>query len=538
MARPAIGWIKWRRNAKTGAKHWHVCITLADGSRPWVPLDPSIPETDVVRARACAKLVSDEARASGLVPEATRETWKEWFGRFHDAKEARGLSSVGDMRGRAAKWILPVIGAKDVRAITREDVEAIVKRLDRAIVAWESAEGERGEGRISPSTAANVWGDLAHALDEAVRAKDSGLRVLSSNPAADVRGPEGGADRDGPVLYGDEIKLLLAGKAIDEGATDVPLYRRRVYALALYTQARRGELAAITVGDVDLEHGTITISKQVDRRAKASERKTATKKTKTRRTRTVDIEPNVYPLVAWLAKHPEGRGGRLLRVPPAEDCAELLRKDLATVGVRRDALHTADATRTAMVFHNLRDTGLTHMAVRGDSPIAIQWRAGHTDFKTTDGYVQRGRVESRRIGEPLPPLPPELVEGGSEGFASVSLQRETRSANPLDSLPFLRPQRELKIVPESARSPENSAGSSLAPPESESETPRASEAPPEPSPPSAPGGAERDEEELERRMVEAELSGRLTVADALARALEARRAARAAGNVIALPRRR
>jgi integrase len=82
--------------------------------------------------------------------------------------------------------------------------------------------------------------------------------------------------------------------------------------------------------------------------------------------------------------------------------------------VCRDALHEADATRTAMTFHCLRDTGLTHMAVRGDGILRIQWRAGHTDFKTTEGYVQRGRVEARRIGERLPALPPEVLQ---QGFA-------------------------------------------------------------------------------------------------------------------------
>ncbi len=50
------------------------------------------------------------------------------------------------------------------------------------------------------------------------------------------------------------------------------------------------------------------------------------------------------------------------------------------------------------------------MAVRGDSPIAIQWAGGHTEFKATQGYIDTGRVEARRIGAPLPPLPPDLGE--------------------------------------------------------------------------------------------------------------------------------
>jgi hypothetical protein len=62
-----------------------------------------------------------------------------------------------------------------------------------------------------------------------------------------------------------------------------------------------------------------------------------------------------------------------------------------------------------MTGHDLRDTGLTHMAVLGDAPIVIQWRGGHTDFKTTQGYIDRGRVEARRIGQPLPPIPADLL---------------------------------------------------------------------------------------------------------------------------------
>jgi hypothetical protein len=98
-----------------------------------------------------------------------------------------------------------------------------------------------------------------------------------------------------------------------------------------------------------------------------------------------------------------------LHLPPPEDRAELLRRDLWTVGARRDALHNSDELQRAIVLHDLRDTGLTHMAVRGDSPVLIQWAAGHTDMKTTSGYIERGKVEARRIGTPLPPLPEGLA---------------------------------------------------------------------------------------------------------------------------------
>jgi hypothetical protein len=68
------------------------------------------------------------------------------------------------------------------------------------------------------------------------------------------------------------------------------------------------------------------------------------------------------------------------------------------------------------------------MAVRGDSPIMIQWAGGHTDFKTTQGYIARGQTERRRIGEPLPALPRGLQEAPT-GLGFVSDSSETHRAN-------------------------------------------------------------------------------------------------------------
>ena len=350
-------------------------------------------------------------------PKDTTPLVAKWLEKFHEHKEARGLVTVGDMQGRAKKYILPFLSGKTMAAVTPDDVRAVVANLDACIEAWNEAGGARGEGRLSPASAANVWGDVVHAFDEAVRSKEPALRCLKESPCEKVKGPDTGRDREGPILYSDEVLTLLRGKTIEgAGGVDVPMYRRRVYAFAIYTMARRSELAALTPADVDLAHRTIGIAKQVDRQKPGE-----TKRTKTKLARTIDIEQHVLSLVERLVKTPEGREGRLLRVPPPEDCAELLRKDLWTVGVRRRELHNDDASRTKIWFHHLRDTGLTHMAVRGDSPIAIQWRGGHTTFAMTQGYIDRGRVEARRIGEPLPAIPAALVgESAAVELASAA----------------------------------------------------------------------------------------------------------------------
>ena len=46
----------------------------------------------------------------------------------------------------------------------------------------------------------------------------------------------------------------------------------------------------------------------------------------------------------------------------------------------------------------------TWQAVRGDGALKIQRRAGHTDFKTTSGYIATAEAVREGFGEPFPVL--------------------------------------------------------------------------------------------------------------------------------------
>ncbi|MFI5299623.1 MAG: tyrosine-type recombinase/integrase [Polyangiales bacterium] len=195
----------------------------------------------------------------------------------------------------------------------------------------------------------------------------------------------------------------------------MPQYRRRAYAVAIYTAARASEIEAITKLDVDVAHARLSIAKQVDRETGGD------RQTKTRRARSFDIEPELLPLLRALAD--DAPEGRLVKMPPDEDQAELLRKDLRTAGVVRDELFVEnDPARQRLTFHNLRDTGLTWMAVRGDDPLRIQWRGGHTDFKMTQAYLAAGRNLGPSFGVPFGPLPRSLF-----AVADVAVVVEPRS---------------------------------------------------------------------------------------------------------------
>jgi integrase len=167
------------------------------------------------------------------------------------------------------------------------------------------------------------------------------------------------------------------------------------------TGMRQGELRALLPADVDFDAMQIAVTKQA-RQARGE----AKNRTKTGRARYVAIEPNLVPLLRWLVAHPLGKRGRLLHVPPAEDCAELLRKDLRTAECEREALFADDAQREPITFHKLRHTCGVHMAVRRDPPYDVQWRMGHTNAAMTERYIAEARqAAGANFGQPLAPLP-------------------------------------------------------------------------------------------------------------------------------------
>jgi len=72
--------------------------------------------------------------------------------------------------------------------------------------------------------------------------------------------------------------------------------------------------------------------------------------TKTRRVRAIDVEPHLLPLLEVLVEE-AGEGGRLLRMPPDEDRADLLRRHLRVAGCTRESLFADDELRAPIKFH-------------------------------------------------------------------------------------------------------------------------------------------------------------------------------------------
>jgi integrase len=382
----ATGAIKWMRNAKTGAIHWHGRVTLPGGKRPWAPLDPSIPRDDEARAKACAVETAVWFRTHPMVEGKVEETVAEYAKRWLADREAR-VNSIRDDRGRMTHHVLPVLGPLDVATFTRDDVERFRDELDTKIT----------KGNLSWKTAANCWTLATSMCSDMVNAKRRELRTRKDNPCTDVRAPERGADKAKQFLYPSEFLQFIESEA-------VPRRWRRAVAAAIYTFTRDGELRCMRWqdGDVDLDHGILSITRAYNRRTGRI------KPTKTGETRRFALDANILPLLK--AMHEEKCGeGPVVMLASERAMARNLRRWLWKAGVRRPELHEGSPTRKPLTWHDLRATGITWMAVRGDDPLKIKQRAGHTTFSTTEIYIREAEAVREGFGDVFPALPAELL---------------------------------------------------------------------------------------------------------------------------------
>ena len=101
---------------------------------------------------------------------------------------------------------------------------------------------------------------------------------------------------------------------------------------------------------------------------------------------------------------------------------------LQRAGVERLSLFTDTETVKHITFYDLRATGITWCAVRGDEVLRLQQRAGHEDVATTQGYVREAENLRAHYGAVFAPLPPVLLVGSVPEVVSPTTARERSAA--------------------------------------------------------------------------------------------------------------
>jgi len=408
---------------------------MPDGKRESYPMKDHTDPADAARAKETAKLVARRMRERGLGSLTSGETVDEWFERWVAARAAKGLSSTKNDRGRYKKWIAPILGSKSVATVPRRDLELVVQKLDEAVA--ESTRSGRLDFRWK--TATNVWGCCTKMFADACRSKVLDLRVRDDNPARDVQGPDRGVERVGPYLFPAEFLAVMRSPR-------VPARWKRLIAIAVYLYCRRGELAALAWPAMNAERAYAHVHRAADRKGNV-------KPTKTKDTRKTPIEATLAPLLEAMREGAAGEGLVVTSMPPIEAMAERLRKYVrwgledAGMPIRED-LFADDETRRPLSWHDLRHTGITWRAVRGDDPIKIMRAAGHSDMKTTQLYINEAQTfeDAGTFGEPFPPLDVAAMTGSAnwtgigllgKGLAVQDQNSEAGMASPTGFEPVL-----------------------------------------------------------------------------------------------------
>jgi integrase len=318
---------------------------------------------------------------------------REWFERWLDYLYEHDKSTA-QYRSNFENWIEPALGIRPIADVTSEELRTFVATLDDAI----------DSGKIRWKHAGNIWGTLSAALKKYAgpKSKVKELRARLDDPTTDVASPKRGVETAKVHLYPAEFLKLVSCDA-------VPLKRRRYYAVATYGYLRAGETEAFAWSDIDLPSETATIQRSLDR-----ERDNIEKSTKNGKARlTASIEPELVPLLRAMHQESGGVGRVFGKLGDESQLAALVRADLLTAGVTRHELHHASdkPPRNWMTFHDLRTTGISWMAARGDDAFTIVARAGHSDIKMTEHYVKIAAVLRRTYGkgDVFPPLPASLL---------------------------------------------------------------------------------------------------------------------------------
>ena len=371
---------------------WCARVLIVGEPERLIPMDQFRSKSQREEAKVeAAILAALEVKAWEARGEARRETVEDWADRWIQAKQQRGQTSWKAVRSHLDAHVLVVLKGKTMREVTSLDCERIVKRLDGLV----------DDGSLKWKSAVNIWGTVTKMFDDASRGKVLALRARDrgDNPTRDVRGPERGQRTQKVHLYPSEFLALVS-------CEKVPLRRRRAYAVGVYCYMRPGELEALAAGDIDLERGVITISRAMDRDAGGD----ATKAPKAGIGRLpFELELPIVPVLRAMVDDMLSDGRLVGRLGDPHALAEIIRADLLLAGQTRAELHTMTDTREWMTMHDLRTTGITWMAVRGDAPLMMMARAGHHDVKQTTQYVDSAMLVRRVYEATFPELPEALT---------------------------------------------------------------------------------------------------------------------------------
>lgn len=389
------GTLEWIRG------HRWVRLSMPDGTRPRYRLCAEVcrcHEMTEARARATADAIAERELASmakELENEARRERGSrltvEEFGdlwtsgklyeKHGEVNKLKPKASADDDRLRLKKYVYKKLGAKPVADVTEQDIEEVLAAASK--IGKSSVNGRTWRSKFQ------VYQVMHRLFDLAVMPG----RLRQSNPVTRYLKPEKPKPPLYFFLYPAEFVALLR-------CHSVPVARRVLYALAVYTGLRKGSLYALTWRALDFENGTLT-----------------SLKSKTGVLQIFDADPGLMKLLATWYEY-QGRPKSPAQI--VDDIkwekgreALALRHDLRSAGIARTALLEREPSAEPIRFHDLRATFVTWAKRQGRGDGWISDRSGHLTKEMQLRYDRGARMLADLRYVPFPDISeaiPELLE--------------------------------------------------------------------------------------------------------------------------------
>ncbi len=294
---------------------------------------------------------------------SVHERWGEWFEEcLKIMKVNYRPSTVYSYETTARRWIQKPWEAKELRKISNMDVHELIFELIPA--------------EVTMHTRKYVLKIVKRIFQMAV---DSGK--IDRNPALGLM-----------VKVPETPKKVLTNSEAETFFNQAKLTNHRFYpvwAMALFTGCRSGELYALKWSDVDMEARTISISRSWNS-------KNGFTSTKNQKSRMVPISDE---LMVFLKQVRLQKGTEEFVLPHLQEwtrgeAAKVTKAFCKAIGV------------TDIRFHDLRATFITNLLARGVPLAVVMAIVGHADMETTNVYLRQAGVEIQggtdKLGYRLP----------------------------------------------------------------------------------------------------------------------------------------
>lgn len=347
-------------------------------------------ELEEFATRLCARLVErwETKQAEHVTVETFGRDWTsgKLYQRHGEVRGLRPKKSAKDDASRLETYVYPLLGSKAVAEVTEGDIETVLAEAPRSFRA-------RNGRDMSQATKLQVYQAMRRLFELAVKPG----RLRPDNPVSPDARPRKGRAKLFGYLYPEEFLALLR-------CEDVPLVRRVLYVLAVYTGLRKGSLYALRWSGADLRHGTLT-----------------SLESKTGLPQLFEVRDDVTELLSrWHAHRggPEGNESIVWSTSHGEREADDLRADLRAAGITRDMLFGGHEAVQPIRFHDLRATFITWARREGRGWGWITDRSGHVTPAQVDRYNRGARVLADLRFEPFPRLEDAVPELWSDETAA------------------------------------------------------------------------------------------------------------------------